>query len=49
MLSTVVGVAEEFAIEDELENATDYRVVDNYNQANDPVNLESAIENLPSS
>ncbi len=49
ILGAIVGVTEEFAIEDELENATDYRVVDNYNQANNPVNLESAIENLSSS
>ena len=47
MFGAIVWVTEEFTVEDEFENATNYRVIDNYNQANNPVNLEGAIENLP--
>ena len=41
-LSTVIWMAEELTVENEFENATDERVVDNYDYTDNPVDLKGA-------
>ena len=46
IFGTIVWMTKEFAVKDELQNAAYYRVINNYNYADYPVNLQGAEQNM---